>query len=77
MKVIYKNKNEITKYCVGDVIQQEESIYLVVVDGLSSFAQVCLSNGEVVTDWYHSLDELFDGEHTAGEKLVKATLTIE
>ena len=66
----------VTEYSVGDVIQDDVSVYMIVQVSIDSYAEVDLSNG-CVSDSYGSLEELYHETYVSGERKVKATLVIE
>lgn len=77
MKIIDKGSYApVTEYSVGDVIQDDVSVYMIVQISIDSYAAVDLING-TASDNCGSLEELYDGTHISGERKVKATLVIE
>lgn len=66
----------VTEYSVGDVIQDDVSVYMIVKISTDNYAAVNLSCGSA-SDSYDSLEELYDEAHISGERKVKATVVIE
>lgn len=77
MKIIDKGSHApVTKYSVGDVIQDSVSVYMIVQISLDSYVAIDLGRG-VASDIYGSLKELYQETHISGERKVKATVVIE
>ncbi|WP_251953817.1 hypothetical protein [Levilactobacillus brevis] len=77
MEIIDKGSHvPVTEYSVGDVIQDDVSVYMIVQISFDNYAEVDLSNG-YVSDSYGSLKELYHETNVSGERKVKATVVIE
>ncbi|MBT9677961.1 hypothetical protein [Levilactobacillus brevis] len=77
MEIIDKGSHElVTEYSVGDVIQDDVSVYMIVQTSIDNYAEVDLSNG-CVSDSYGSLKELYHETNVSGERKVKAAVVIE
>ena len=76
MEIIDKGSHEpVTEYSVGDVVQDDFSVYMIVkISG--SYAAVNLVYG-TASDNCDSLEELYDETHISGERKVKAAVVIE
>lgn len=77
MEIIDKGSHTpVTEYSVGDVIQDDVSVYMIVQISIDNYAEVDLSNGDV-SDSYGSLKELYHETNVNGERKVKAAVVIE
>ena len=66
----------VTGYSVGDVIQDDVSVYMIVKISTDIYGAINLSRGSA-SYGCDSLEELYDEAHTSGERKVKATVVIE
>lgn len=66
----------VTKYEVGDVIQDSQNIFMVITSEDGRFMLVDLKNGQG-TNLYDSIEGLYDNEHMGGEHLVEASVMID
>ena len=77
MEIIDKGSHApVTEYSVGDVIQDDVSVYMIVQISIDNYAAVDLINGSA-SDSCGSLKELYHETHISGERKVKATVVIE
>ena len=66
----------VTEYSVGDVIQDDVSVYMIVKISTDNYAAIDLNYG-TSSDVCGSLEELYDEAHISGERKVRATVVIE
>lgn len=77
MEIINKGSHApVTEYSVGDVIQDDSSVYMIVKTSIDTYAAADLSRGSV-SDSYGSLKELYHKTHISGERKVNAAVVIE
>lgn len=77
MEIIDKGSHElVTEYSVGDVIQDDSSVYMIVQTSSDNYTAVDLGDGHA-GDSCGSLKELYHETHLSGERKVKATVVIE
>ncbi|WP_270320904.1 hypothetical protein [Levilactobacillus brevis] len=77
MEIINKGSHApVTEYSVGDVIQDELSVYMIVQTSNDNYALVDLSYG-AVSDGFGSLKELYHETHLSGERKVKIAVVID
>ena len=77
MEIIDKSSHApVTKYSVGDVIQDSVSVYMIVQVSLDRYVAIDLGRGSA-SDVCGSLEELYHETHISGERKVKATVVIE
>lgn len=77
MEIIYKGSHElVTEYSVGDVIQADSYVYMIVQITIDNYAAVNLCDGYVGAVC-GSLEELYHEIHISSERKVKAAVVIE
>ena len=77
MKIIDKSSPApVTEYSVGDVIQDEDSVYMIVKTPTENYAEIDLKYG-TSSGVCGSLEELYHKTHISFERKVKAALVIE
>lgn len=77
MKIIDKGSHApVTKCSVGDVIQDDVSVYMIVQITIDNYAAVDLGDGSVGAVC-GSLEELYHETHISGKRKVNAAVVIE
>lgn len=77
MEIINKGSHApVTEYSVGDVIQDDVSVYMIVKITIDNYTAVDLGDGSVGAVC-GSLEELYHETHISGERKVKAAVAIE
>ena len=77
MEIVDKSSHaSVTEYSVGDVIQDEDSVYMIVKTSTDNYAEIDLKYG-TSSGVCGSLEELYHKTHISGERKVKATVVIE
>ena len=77
MEIIDKgSRAPVTEYSVGDVIQDDVSVYMIAQVSIDSYTAVDLGDGSVGAVC-GSLEELYDETHISGECKVNAAVVIE